>query len=232
MLAIITLIGTIVSLGIGFLILSAYGERSGVEFSPDDFSMRKFDYCNLPLINWTRRGIKYSDAPNGNAATLIADDWIRVTGRTPKRWHLVSETGGQLFPSGRMPSDCDARFLTEYFDTNNNSGENWIMNWTNDNPKSAKRYWPLIAEMARDELYLPIPGLMEFVLDYPNSDKDENFEAALLKRVSEAWYQAGITDQRNGSHQRAVKRFEMAISKDESHPEALQAKSISESASQ
>ena len=233
---ILTLITLIIVLPLLYLLLAAFGERSGVEFSPDDFSFRSFKYNKLPLINYTRRGIEYSpiqSATSANADTLVKDDLIRATGRVPKRWHLTSETGGKFWSDG-IPTACDARFLTDYFYLTNDDGKVSIMQWTDDNPKSAKIYWPLIAEMARHDLYLPIPGLMEFVLEYPEPDKPENFdgfEAALLKRVGEAWYEAGITDQLKNSHERAIERFEIALTSGDGHPEAQQAKETSESAS-
>ena len=226
---IVTLISIIVLVPIAYLVLCAYGERSGVEFSPDDFSMRRFDYQNLPLINWTRRGIRYTSFENETAKTLVDKDWIRDNGRLPKRWHLVSESGGRFFFNG-IPAECDARFLTDYFDVVDAKGKVWILQWNEANPKSAKIYWPLIAEMARQELYLPIPGLMEFVLNYPKPDEHDAFEADLLKQVSEAWYQAGITDQLKDSHQRAIERFDMAMAKGDGHPKAQQAKETSQSA--
>ncbi|QEG25275.1 hypothetical protein [Mariniblastus fucicola] len=228
---IITVISTIIIVPLTYAILSAYGEKSGIEFSPDDFSMRRFNYCNFPIVNWTRRGIKYTDVENGTALMLIDDDWIRETGRTPKRWHLVSENGGNFSTTRKISADCDARFLTNYFDLSNNEGEIYVSKWTDDNPDSAKIFWPLIAEMARDDLYLPIPELIEFVLDYPDPDKDDEFPVKLRKRVADAWYQAGLTDQLNGSHEKATARFDMAIATGEGHERAEQAKLDSESAS-
>jgi len=230
LLLIIALIATAFVAVISFFILSAIGAKSGVEFSPDDFTMRRFDYCNLPIINWTRRGIKYVDVPDSTAETLIADGWIRKTGRVEKRWHLVSESGGWS-SSFKIPTDCDARFLTDYFDYTNSDGENSVNKWNNDNPISAKEYWPLIADMARQDLYLPIPGLMEFILEYPEPDKDSEFLAELSKRVADAWYQGGMTDQLNGRHERAIERFDLALSKDSDHPLAEAAKATSEAAS-
>lgn len=230
LLVIIALIVTVVIAGISFFIMSAIGEKSGVEFSPDDFTMRRFDYCNLPIINWTRRGIKYAVVFDSTAQTLIADGWIRKTGRVDKRWHLVSESGGWKF-SDQIPTACDARFLTDYFNFTDSDGENLINKWNNDNPVSAKKYWPLIAEMARDELYLPIPGLMEFVLEHPEPDKDDEFMAELMERVADAWYQGGMTDQLEGRHKRAIERFDIALGNNKEHPLAEAAKATSEAAS-
>lgn len=212
-----------------FMVLSAWGEKSGVEFSPDDFSMRSFDYCRLPLIGWTRRGIKYKDVDNATAEMLISDDWIRATGRNPKRWHLVSESIPALISQNRAPAACDARFLTTYFDLTDKDGNVQVVHWTDENPESAKIFWPIIAEMARDSLYLPIPELIQFVVNYPKPDKDETFEDKLNERVGEIWYQAGMTDQLKGQHERAIERFDMAIAKNPAHIEAAEAKKQSES---
>lgn len=227
---VILIVSIVVALPITYWILAAYGEKSGVEFSPDDFSMRSFDYCNLPYVNWTHRGIKYQKMSNAMADTLLADDWIRATGRTPKRWHLVSESGGAF--SSKTSAACDARFLTNYFDQISSEGENQVSKWTDENPESAKIFWPIIADMARDDLYLPIPQLMEFVLKYKEPDVADMFQPELEDLVAEAWYQAGITDQLNGNHKRAIKRFDAAVESCGEHYLASKAKKESESASQ
>ena len=226
---IVTLLATVVVIPITLMILAAIGEKSGVEFSPDDFTMRSFDYCRLPYINWTHRGIEYKNLPNSSAQILIDDGWVGVNVRTPKRWHLVSESEGQS--TFRMSADCDARFLTNYFDFTDSNGDNLIMKWTNDHQKPAKAFWPLIAEMARDRLYLPIPDLMEFVLDYQINDTlTEKFVAELEQKVGDAWFEAARSDQLKGNHQRALTRFDNAIRISGTHPQAEQAKAESESA--
>ena len=91
MFVIVTTLVTVVVCLLSYLFLIAVGEKAGVEFSPDDFSFRKFNYCKLPLLNWTHRGIEYKPHSNSTAETLMDDDWIRPTGRNPKRWHLVAE---------------------------------------------------------------------------------------------------------------------------------------------
>ncbi len=223
---IITVVTTVVLLPITYMILSALGERSGVEFSPDDFCMRRFTYCRLPLINWTKRGIEYDDVPSESFQVLIDDDWIRASGRTPKRWHLVRATSGfDGSNHGKHSStECDARFLTKYLNFTNSDGENYIMKWTDDHPKAAKVFWPLIAEMARDSLYLPIPQVMEFAIDFPKMEKTEQFNSELEQLVADAWFEAAKTDQLNGRHERAIKRFDVAIRIGGEHPAAEKAK--------
>ena len=200
---------TVIGLPILFLIMSAMGEKTGIEFSPDDFSMRRFNYCRLPLINWTRRGIEYEDVSCPTGQTLIADDWVRVTGRIPKRWHLVSESSG--YSPSRLPEECDARFLTQYFEFTDSDGANFLMKWTNENPTSAKALWPEIAELARDKLYVPIPVLLEFAIDHPKADQDKKFVDRFNRQLSKAWLEAAKTDQLGGKHEQAISRFEKAI---------------------
>jgi hypothetical protein len=217
---------TVLLLVASFFILSAMGERSGVEFSPDDFTMRRFTYCRLPLINWTKRGIEYDAVPTESFQVLIDDDWIRASGRTPKRWHLVRATSGFDSSTGgkNSPPECDARFLTKYLELTNTDGENYIMKWTDDHPKAAKVFWPLIAELARDNLYLPIPQLMEFAIEFPKMDDTERFNSEFEQLVANAWFEAAKTDQLNGRHERAIKRFDVAIKIGGDHPEAEQLK--------
>jgi len=222
---IVTVIGTVLLAMISYFILSALGERSGVEFSPDDFTMRRFDYCRFPVINWTKRGIEYRDVPTESFQVLIDDDWIRASGRTPKRWDLVSASGSTY----KISPDCDARFLTEYLTFTNGDGENYIMKWTEDHPTPAKVFWPLIAEMARGSVYLPIPELMEFVLDY-EVDNDAEFIADLEQKVADAWYESAKSDQLNGRHERAIERFDTAIKIGGKHPRSEQAKVESQTA--
>jgi len=224
---VITLVVSIVVVSLSFLFLKAWGEKSGTEFSPDDFAFRRFDYCRLPILNWTYRGIKYTDIKNTVGDTLLADDWIRKTGRDPKRWHLVREKASG-FGSSLHSLDCDAHFLTDYFDMYEDEGDNRIALWNDAQPKSAKIFWPLLAEMARGSLYLQIPEVMEFALEYPDADKSDLFEQELKEQISEAWYQGGLTDKTNGRHKRAIERFEkaMALGKN-GHQAAATAKSES-----
>lgn len=228
---IITVVATVVLVPVSYMILSAMGERAGVEFSPDDFTMRSFNYCRLPLVGWTKRGIEYRNFPNDSAETLIADDWVRASGRTPKRWHLVSESGSTTASSGRKTSvECDARFLTKYFDFVSSEGENYIMKWTDDHPKAGKVFWPLIAELARDDLYLPVPDIMEFALEYPKMDDPDQFNAELKQLVADAWFEAAKSDQLNNRHQSATRRFDVAIRIGGGHLRAQQAKVKSQAA--
>ena len=234
---ILTAIFTTVGCVLAYFFLAAMGEKAGVEFSPDDFTFRKFNYCKLPLLNWTRRGIEYKNFSNSTAGTLVSDDWIRPTGRTPKRWHLVNE--GQNYYEGYDHDSegysvaCDARFLTKYFNMSDVDGVNRVTDWTDKQPKSAKVFWPLIADMARGNIYLQIPEVMEFALEYPNPDQSDRFDSELRQHISDAWYQAGLLSQIKTQHKLAITRFDKAIkvAGEAGHPDALAAKKESLAAS-
>lgn len=208
---IIVVLTTVIVVPLTYLFLVAWGEKSGTEFSPDDFSFRQFDYCRLPFFGWTHRGIKHTVSENDFASTLIDDDWIRPSGRSPKRWHLVNEHSSSFISVSQHSIDCDAHFLTDYFDMVDKEGLNRVANWNDTQPKSAKVLWPLIAEMARGNLYLQVPKVMEFALEYSQPDKSKSFKLELTNQISEAWYQAGLTDQANDRHKQAIERFDQAI---------------------
>ena len=72
---------------------------------------------------------------------------------------------------------------------------------------------------------------MDFVLNHPGPDEDKDFESELNIRVGEHWYQAGLTNQLNGQHERAIERFEMAMATDVGNTLAAEAKLKSEAAS-
>lgn len=199
----------VVVVPLALLYLQSRSERSGVEFCPQDFTARKFKYSVFPLIGTGSDGIKYFDETSETAQILIADGWIKPARTATKQWHLISENTTDR--AGRIPAQCDARFLTRYFDkTNPNDGISVLVSWSEAHPKMAKTYWAFIAELARNEMYLAIPELMEFALNYRGTDATA-FNQELENRVAEAYFKLGEIDQFKQQHQRAVLRFDRAI---------------------
>ena len=141
---------------IGMLMLFAYGTVRGSEFSPDDFTRREFAYQQIPWLNWTVSGIEYTDITQELEQTLTTDRLIRR--RTPskgqkKTWHLYYDSA---VPDSHA---CDARFLTTYLDFDDwdsktaTSTPFWLK-WNEKFPQSAKIFWPTVADLARNEMYL------------------------------------------------------------------------------
>jgi hypothetical protein len=171
---------------------------SGTEFSPDDFSARGFTYYKEPLTGFVLRGRAYTDFSLGGL-DLVADGYIKPRIQTPQTWHLISDNTDV----GRLPShDCDARLLVEYLRLSTDRGENVWEIWNSDHPKLAKEFWPVVAEMARKNLYLVVSDVMEFGLDSTTKDIDQ-FKKELLQTSSEAYLKMAEIEFESSNHSKA-----------------------------
>lgn len=134
------------------------------------------------------RGRAYTDYSLGGL-DLVADGYIKPRIQSPPTWHLILDNTDV---SGLESHDCDARLLVDYLRLSTDRGENVWETWNIDHPKLAKEFWPIVAEMARKDLYLVISDIMEFGLDSTTKDVDE-FKKELLQTASEAYLKmAGI----------------------------------------
>jgi len=164
--------------------------HKGVEFSPDDFSSRSFEYYQDPLSGMLFRGRTYSSTYN-NHPDLVITNLISPLKITPKTWHLVSENSNL---SQVISHDCDARFLYDLMNLLTEDLDSFWDDWNNNYPDHAKIFWPLIAEMARDELYLTIPEIMSVASEKSATAKLDDFEAELTQMVADAYLEQGIID--------------------------------------
>jgi len=215
-------IGILILFSIGlllFLVGLAAGSVSGTEFSPDNFSMRSFRYTRLPLVGWTIRGRRFDDIDL--SVDLIQDGFI--TPQPIKQWHLVSEGS---FSSNNQ--NCDARFLIQLLNlkTSSDLSSYWI-EWNEKYPDHAKTFWPLVAELARDELYLVLPELVEIPIgvdrvsqakgggdlaaldstSQPSIIEIEAFRTALHDQIARAYELYGSIDLELGRVERSAYRI-------------------------
>jgi hypothetical protein len=191
---------------IGMLILLMYGSVSGSEFSPDDFTRRHFTYQRIPWLDWTISGIEYTDVTTKLEQTLKTEGLIdskKPASGAQKTWHLYRDSG---VPDSHA---CDARFLTTYLDFHDwdsktaTSTPFWLK-WNEEFPQSAKIFWPTVADLARNEMYLIVPDVMRFAFDV-TKDKPKPFESELNKRARAGWILSGESDLQMGNYQRAAK---------------------------
>jgi hypothetical protein len=190
------------------LLLLAYGTVRGSEFSPDDFTRRQFAYQQIPWLNWTVSGIEYTDITLELEQTLTTDRLIRRKTHSKgqkKTWHLFYDSA---VPDSHA---CDARFLTTYLDfadwdsTTATSTPFWLK-WNKKFPQSARIFWPTVADLARNEMYLTMPDVMRFALNTAE-DQPKLFQDNLNKVTKQCWISAGEADFQSGEFQRAAERF-------------------------
>jgi hypothetical protein len=203
----LSLVSLLILIGISVLVLFAFGRAQGEEFSPDDFSRRSFEYVRLPGLNWVVRGIEYQDLTGDIEKSLQTSGWISTT--PAKTWHLCREA------QAVQPPECDARFLVDMLQKKSRSHEHLFYwdEWNEEYPELAKVFWPLIARMARDELYLPIPEIMQLAIDLENRTEipsSEAFEAELKQQLVAAYQRFAEIDQANGLTVRSQTRLQRA----------------------
>jgi hypothetical protein len=194
---------------IGLFLFFYSGNVAGEEFSPDDFTRRRFSYNVIPWLNYTVRGIEYSDTTTVLEKTLLSDGLIspfKKAGNSTRRWDLIYDTKTPV----SMSNDFDAAVLCQYLDLSNSDGENVWLAWNSNHPKLAKKFWPVIQKLAQHDVYWSIPPLMRQALDV-EKEGSEVFANNLSRFAADSYIEAAGECQFQGNHQRAVELFSLAI---------------------
>ena len=193
---------------IGLIVVLMYGLVNGSEFSPDDFTRRDFSYYRVPWVGWTLSGIQYDDITPELGQTLTTLGFVKRPKSVPdepKTWHLYYDAA--------VPNSyaCDARFLTSYLDftdwdsTSATSTPFWIK-WNEQFPESAKIFWPTVADLARNEMYLIIPDVMRFAMNV-TEDQPGSFQTDLNRLTRAGWITSGESKLLMGEYQQATERL-------------------------
>lgn len=198
-------LGFVIVAPIFALVMFGMGQISGVEFSPDDFSSRTFSYNQIPLVGWVVAQKSFVDQTPTLEQLLISNKLIKPVVNKKKVWHLVSESGV------RTPStECDARFLMGYLRKQDESGNYFWDTWNTEKPNSAKIFWPYVAQLARDEMYLKISDVMRAGIAV-TKDKPIELDNELKQIVAKAYFQLGSLDFENGNAERSKYRLGRSI---------------------
>lgn len=210
---IVIIIALVVLFGlpIGCTIVSSQGRYSGEEFSPDDFSRRTFTYNVDPYFGRVWSGKKYNDSSTRLDRQLTALKFIKPRIKKVKTWHLIQERSGFDTPNQIVPEECDARFLTKYLDLLDEGADNFWTVWNTDYPLLAPIFWPVVADLARDEMYLRIPEVMEFAMNWTEASKTKEFKQSLDRMVGEIYLDLGKIDLAQSRKVRAKYRLTKAI---------------------
>jgi hypothetical protein len=198
---------------IAILIVMGMSAFFGEEFSPDDFSRRSFSYVQVPYLKLTIIGKSYEDTTPALEQVMVSDGLIPSVKKIPKTWHLIQDSGSTV--DGYPSFECDARILVDYLDLVDTEGNSCWESWNQEYPESAKIFWPLVAEMARDEMYLAIPGIMRLALEIERDEPGE-FEDRLTQIAAADYLQFGIIDQKKKRLRRALVRLTKSTEMDPS----------------
>ncbi len=156
------------------------GWVSGEEFSPDDFSQRSFSYNVMPLFGITVRGIQYHDSTPVFEQMLLNDGLIVDPKRPIKRWHLTRDSWSNI-----ESPDFDARIVCRLMALRDENNESIWVTWNEDHPDLAKEFWPVIASLARQGLYLDAAEIMLQADKIGEEDRDD-FRDIMQKKSTAA----------------------------------------------
>jgi hypothetical protein len=192
-----------------FVVTLMFGRIGGEEFSPHDFKRRTFHYYQIPVVRLQVWPVKRFDSTGDLEAQLLTDKLI--PGKVPDdpRWDLIHGYRGAT-----PVAEGDAHFLTDYLEMRESfiAGKKamsltWL-DWTNEHPELAKVFWPHIARLAEQELYIFVPDL--FIAATSATDPQE-LERALCEILAVKYHAFGIAQRDLNHPEQAVELLSEAV---------------------
>jgi tetratricopeptide (TPR) repeat protein len=204
------LFGTVITVMVLLFSVLQYGRVEGQEFSPENFTRREFTYYEIPLLRVQVFPIVRQDCTNDLEQYLTSEKIIAAMGtpESQRRWDLVVATQGGSDQTRLMFSEGDARILCSYLDARDADNKIVWLEWTKQHREVAKVLWPLIAELARQELYFFVPDLL---LAARGAKQAEELQPRLHQLLADRYVDLARTQQKLGQHALAVELYTEAI---------------------
>ena len=153
---VITIVGTLALLLVGFVATMIFGNVIGTEFCPYTFERRGYAFREIPFLGIQISSIDHDTDTGIVELHIIKQGYIvpDATKCNSNTWHLLS-----LIRFRGTWATGDAELLMKYLDAQNNKEEFAWLKWSEDHPPLAKILWPAVAQAAQDGNYLIIPDL-------------------------------------------------------------------------
>lgn len=207
--SIVTTLGLAVAVLIATLL---FGQQGGEEFCPDTFTRRSFFYFQIPLVGIQVTPIFRDDTTNSLENYLVAGKFVKRTPTDNLRWDLV-----MTLSAGAKAVRGDAEILCSYLDMADANSRLVWQHWSDTNTEAAKVLWPLVAQLARQQLYLLVPELFELA----SSESDPKTLAQKLDQSLVRQYQRLAEIQRRlGNRDVARELLEYARQHEPNEPQA------------
>lgn len=174
-----------------------FGQVRGEEFNPYTWDLREFNYTEVPGLRMQVRKVRRT-AKGSNVVLAIKNGAWFPASTSPSRWDLVS--GART----AVPQLGDAAILTKYFDARDASRNFYWEAWTTAHPLLAAELWPVVVWLARQELYVVVPDMMELARGKQASQAAtlrSELDATLVSRLADV---AKMLEQQ-GDAERAAK---------------------------
>jgi hypothetical protein len=108
--------------------------------------------------------------------------------------------------------------LTNFLDLTDDEGDDFWLGWNEKYPKTAKIFWPRVADLARQEMYLKIPDIMQYAMEI-ETDDDKQFSKNVDELIATAYFELGKIDFELERIERAKVRLKRSVDV-KSSPEA------------
>lgn len=199
------LFGTLAALGLAAVVLIAtflFGHHGGEEFSPDTFTRRLFYYFQIPLLGIQVTPILREDTTNALENYVLANRFVVPNSPDNPRWDLV-----RAFSAGSGIVRGDAEILCNYLDATDQNQRLYWQRWSDSRPEAARVLWPLVARLARQQLYLFVPELFELAA----AESDPDVLAGKLKRsLAQQYHRLAKIHGALGNHDAALELRDQA----------------------
>ncbi len=209
----------VVVLTIGTLL---FGLHAGEEFAPDTFTRRTFYYYEIPLLGIQVTPIARKDRTNSFERYLRASGLVAPVKSGSLRWDLVRASR-----SGKVRFRGDAEILCSYLDAVNEDEVAYWKIWSEENTDAAKVLWPMVARVARRQLYILVPEMIDLARAESNPKR---LRRSLDDSLAAQFLRLGRTEQALGNHERALELLDEALVYAPNDPDILRCRKVSQGA--
>ena len=197
-----------------------FGSVRGEEFSPQTFRRRGFSYLEFPLIRLQITPVSHADETGDLEKYLVAQKLLPKSKAGDTNWDLVYAAQGTT-----AAAHGDARILCRYLDTVDDANDLAWLKWSKDHGEMAKLLWPVIAKLARADLYSFIPDV--FVVARSAADADA-LQQAIDATLAAKYLLAAQTLQKLEQDKAAGELFTEALAHDPNLVSALEGRAASQ----
>lgn len=182
-----------------------FGSCSGEQFSPEKFRRRTFSFYQIPIAELQITPFVYENSNQALESYLNSKNLVPSAGNAKTQWHVV-----RFYRNRAETFRGDAAILTSYLDDSNEivfgnrftTANTELLNWSRNNPKLAKVFWPYVAYVARDDVYYLAPDLFEIVDEHRDPT---TLDRALKEKLLADYHKIAKTELAVGESSHALK---------------------------
>jgi len=130
-----------------------FGQVSGEEFSAQTLEYHSYHFYEVPGLRWQMSSVRYTPDEAPTFHILKKEPYFPKPNKDTVRWDLIRGSRAWRSAAG------DAQILWSYIGTRDHKGNLPWLEWSEDNPKLAAIFWPVVIEKCREGSYSKLPDL-------------------------------------------------------------------------